>query len=884
MRLGPYEILAPLGAGGMGEVYRARDTRLGRDVAVKVLPAGVADPERLKRFEREARATAALSHPNITVVFDVGTHDGVPYLVEELLEGESLRERLMRGAIPLPEAVGIATQIARGLAAAHEKHIVHRDLKPGNVFLTREGTVKILDFGLAKLVESVPAEEADTLSHVPTGTTGFGRVLGTTAYMAPEQARGMPVDPRTDIFAFGVVFYEMLAGMRPFRGETATDTVAAILTQEPPPLPAGVPPGVQRVVTLCLAKLPDQRFSSAHDLALALQAASSQETVPHQTAPGAGIKELARRLRVAGLVLSSVAAVAVGTVLVLRFTSASPSARLTGPPKIVVLPFENLGSPEDAYFAAGMTEEITSRLANVRNLAVISRTTATQYDRKGKTVEQIGKDLGVSFVLEGSVRYERTGAGPGRVRITPQLIRVADDTHVWADRYDRVIADVFAMQSEVAENAVKAMGIALIPSEKTALKEVSTNDMEAYDLYLRGQALGSRSVNKTDLEGALKMYGAAVDRDPHFAKAFAGLSRMHLFMYSYYFDHSADRLAKSKDAAERAVELRTDLAESHAALGWYVYLGMLDYPRALSELSAALKIKPTSTDALWGTAAVLRRQGRWREAAEAFGRALELDPKNANLLFNTGVAYVYARRYTEADRAFGLTIALSPNWADPYAVKAWFQMRAFGDLEKAQAVLDQAGQIAGLTDDEQDLAWTTLELTLARRDYPRALRQLETEASQEIDNQGSFSPIPLLRGQVQSLMGLDDLSRRSFEAARLELEQKIKHDPDDPRFHSALGIVYAGLGRRAEAVREAKLGSSMMPASKDALAAIDRLEDLAAVYTMVGQSSEAIALLDDLLKWNGWFTPHVLRLQPKWDPLRSDPRFQALLKKYEAQP
>ena len=295
-RLGPYEVIAQIGSGGMGEVYRARDTRLGRDVAIKVLPAEfAADAERLRRFEREAKATAALSHPNILDVHDVGTHESVPYLVEELLEGESLRDRLAQGALPVREAAEIAVQVAHGLAAAHGKHIVHRDLKPANVFITKEGIVKILDFGIAKLVESVPVGEADTLTHAPTGATDLGRVLGTIAYMAPEQARGMPVDRRADIFSFGVVLYEMLAGQRPFRGKTATDTMAAILTQEPPPLPEGVPPALQRVVIQCLEKLPERRFSSAHDLALALQAASSPSEAAHVAVPGTGVPASARR-------------------------------------------------------------------------------------------------------------------------------------------------------------------------------------------------------------------------------------------------------------------------------------------------------------------------------------------------------------------------------------------------------------------------------------------------------------------------------------------------------------------------------------------------------------------------------------------------------------
>jgi tetratricopeptide (TPR) repeat protein len=467
------------------------------------------------------------------------------------------------------------------------------------------------------------------------------------------------------------------------------------------------------------------------------------------------------------------------------------------------------------------------------------------------------------------------------VRITPQLIRVADDTHVWADRYDRVIADVFAMQSEVAENAVKAMGVTLLPREQAALREVSTNDLQAYDLYLRGQELTTRSYARKDVEGALEMYQAAVDRDPRFAQALAGLARSQLMMYWLYFDRSQQRVVKAKEAAERAVELRPDLAEAHTAVGMYSYQGLLDYPRALSEFSVALKIQPSNSDALYGVGVVLRRQGRWAGSAEQMSKALEFDPRNANLLYNFAQGCVLARRYADADRAYGLAIVLSPQYGDPCARKAWLQVQWRGDVEQAQAVLDEAGRVAGLTDDASLVAERALRVALARRNYQGALRQLEAETRHAFDNQWDYVPIPLFRGQVQLLTGQHDLARRSFEAARLELEQKVAQDPADPRFHSSLGIAYAGLGRRVDAVREAKLACELMPASRDAWRALYRLEDLALVYTMVGQPSEAIAQLDDLLARSGEFTPHMLRLDPGWDPLRSAPRFQALLAKYE---
>jgi serine/threonine-protein kinase len=482
------------------------------------------------------------------------------------------------------------------------------------------------------------------------------------------------------------------------------------------------------------------------------------------------------------------------------------------------------------------------------------------------------------------VRWEHVRGHESRVRITPQLIRVADDTHVWADRYERVIADVFAIQSEVAENAVKAMGVTLLPREHAALREVSTGDLQAYDLYLRGNELSARSYARKDVEGALQMYQAAVDRDPRFAQALAGLARMNARMYWEFYDRSIDRVLRAKEAAERALELRPDLAETHTARAYYFYYGLLDFPQALDEFATARTIQPNNSEALAGIGYVMRRQGRWAESAATMSKALEFDAKNAGLLHNLGVTSAYARRYAEADRSFEKAIALNPQWGAPYGDRAWLQVQWHGDVVRAQAVLDEAWRVRDLADETTDLAWLAIRIALAQRDYPGALRQLEAGKLPAFGNEEHFCPVTLLRAQVQTLAGQLDPARRSFEAARVELEQKITQTPDDSRLHSSLGIAYAGLGRRLDAVREAKLGCDLKPAPKDAVRALDRLEDLALVYTMVGQPSEAIAQIENLLARSGWSTPHVLRLDPRWDPLRSDPRFQALLGKYEVQP
>ncbi len=869
----------------MGEVYGARDERIGRDVAIKILPGEyAADANRLRRFEKEARSAGQLNHPNILTIYDVGTHQGIPYIVTELLQGESLQDSVRPGGLGIHEAVEVAIQIAHGLAAAHEKGIIHRDLKPANVFITKEGHVKILDFGLAKLMEPRGAQDLEETAQT-TAATEAGTLLGTLGYVSPEQLRGQSVDHRTDIFSLGCVLYEMLAGQRAFKGPTAADTVSAILSKDPAPLSAldrEIPDALQAIVSQCLEKRPEDRFSTAHDVALALRLILRPAQVNRSQQ---GVAKPARNLW--RLVFSGVAAIAlvavtiIGWKLLLRSPPPRPEAAQEHLVKVVVLQFENLGAPEDAYFAAGMAEEITSRLANVRGLGVISRTSALGYDRKGKTVKQIGSDLGVDYVLEGSVRWDRGAGRPNRVRITPQLIRVSDDTHVWSDRYERVLADVFSIQSEVAENAVRAMGVAILPREQAALKEVSTNDLEAYQLYLRGQELESHGLIKRDVEGALQMYQAAVDRDPRFAQALAGLARINLLIYWEYYDRIEERLVKAKEAAELAIRLRPDIAEAHTALGLYYYQGMLNYPQALDEFAAALRIQPNNSETLAAIGYVLRRQGRWVEAAEKFGRAAELDPKNVGRIFDFGFTNELAGRYAEADRALVRALTLNPQYAEACAERAWLQLLWRGDSDKAQAIMDKAARIGGLKDDVGYIAEVQLRIALSRRDYTRALHQLQAETREAIDNQDGYWPIPLLRGQVLRLAGQHNLARRSFEAARLELERRAGQDPDDHRIRSSLGIAYAGLGRGEEAVREARLACELMPASKDALRAVIRVWELAVVHAMLQQTTDAIAALDDLLARSGWWTPHVLRLDPNWDRLRSDPRFQALLAKYE---
>lgn len=545
--IGPYELLAPLGAGGMGEVYRARDSKLGREVAIKMLPEAFAsDPERLRRFEREARALGALSHPNILTIHDVGSHEGAPFLVMELLEGGTLRERLRGRALPAKQAVEIALRVARGLAAAHEKGIVHRDLKPENVFVCRNGHVKVLDFGLAK--QAVPgAMGVDSMVSTPEvqAVTREGSLVGTTAYMSPEQVRGENVDGRSDLFSLGVMLYELLAGQRPFQGTSPIETLHAILHTEVPALPssAGVPPPLVRILSRCLEKETDRRFQTARDLAFALEGLSLPVglEIPAQSRDEASI---------------------------------------------VVLPFENLSpDPDNAYFADGLTEETIAGLSKVSALRVISRTSAMHYRGSDKPLPLIAGELRVRYALEGSVR--KVG---NSLRITAQLIEAATDAHLWAETYGGTLDDVFDIQEKVARAIVEALRIQLTAQEDQRLTARPLPNAAAYDCYLRahyevfqwtpdGLARAERSLNN-----ALAIVG-------EHPMILAGLSQLHFQAVNMGYAQE-DGLAKALAFAERALELDPASAQAHAARGMLCTLLEGDFPMGVRHYRLAMAAAP----------------------------------------------------------------------------------------------------------------------------------------------------------------------------------------------------------------------------------------------------------------------------------------------------
>ncbi len=855
-----YRILEHLGGGGMGVVYKAEDTRLKRTVALKFLPPALTtDPEAKERFIHEAQAASSLQHNNICNVHDIDeTPDGQLFIVMDLYEGETLKKKIERGPLKIEEAVGIAMQIAQGLAKAHEHEIVHRDIKPANVMVTSEGVVKIVDFGLAKLSNR-------------TMLTKTGSTLGTAAYMSPEQARGDPADHRTDIWSLGIVLYEMLTGKRPFEAEYENALLYSILNSEPEPITAlrtGVPMELDRVVQKCLSKNPRGRYQHMDEVLVDLRSCSRfTSQIGALTQRSTVARRRNRRLFWYGTVAGLVALALVAYVLLSR-QEGSPS-RLK---MIAVLPFENLGSAEDEYFADGLTDEITSRLSSISTLGVISRQSAMQYKKSSKTLPLVAQELGVDYILEGTIRWVKTGSSQ-RIRITPQLIQVKGDTHLWADNIDRTLDDIFSVQTDIAMRVVTSLNIVLGEGEKRTIEAVPTKNLDAYQAYLRGRSLGG--IEGPKIKMAIEMFERAVELDTTFALAYAALSHAHLLYYWQGHDRTKERLSMAKRCLDRAFALQADLPEAYHALGYYYYYGYRDYGRALQAFDVAKRKLPNASGVLADVAYIWRRQGKFEQALEGLKKAFALEPQADALAREIGGTLKLLGKYPEAEGYFDRSISLLPDQRHAYVNKAHTYLLWRGDTEKSRSTLERAPT--------QYQAWQMLTLLdIYERKYQSALDRLDHSPA-DIPSYPTFAEemIPM-KGLIYRFMKDSVRSFASFDSARVFLEPQIAKRPDDWILHRARAIVCAGLGQREAALREAQLTVELLPLSTDALDGVWPVIALAQVYIMVGKLDAALDKLEFLLSLQApkYITVPILRLDPIYDPLRSNPRFQALLAKY----
>jgi serine/threonine protein kinase/tetratricopeptide (TPR) repeat protein len=856
-KIGGFEIREMIGSGGMGVVYLARDTRLDRTVAIKSMPPELMDNATTRtRFMREAKLLALLSHPNIGVIHDIIEQtESSDYLVLEYVPGQTLAERITKGPLRLQEALTIALQIAEAVAAAHEHDVIHRDLKPGNIKITPEGRVKVLDFGLAKAVGGEHLEK-------PVTVTQPGRVIGTPAYMSPEQARGKPTDKRSDIWSFGCLMYEMLTGHLPFEGQTAADTLARIIEREPDweLLPQETPENIRALLRCCLEKNPQRRLRDIADAGVEIsETLSKPATVPSVTI---GVK-----LRRMAMIIGAVAIGIILSGIALKYIPQKEIRPSSKEIRLVVLPFENLGPAEDEYFATGLTDEVTTRLACVHGLRV--------YKNRDGVATHIIKELGVDYILEGTIQRARRSDPNSPVRIRPQLFRASDDSLVWAKHYDDDMREVLQIQSDLAEEIAQALDITLLEPERRALASMPTENIEAYEYYMRGNEYFNRSNLESDWRIAIQIYEKAIELDQTFALAYTQLARSHLMMYWFYYDHSDACLTMAKQAVDRAYELEPDLPEAHLALGHYYYYGHLDYDRALEQFAIARKSQPNNSQLLEWIGYVQRRQGKFEEALVNIKKASEMNPLASRLAFEVALTFELLRKYPEAERYYDRVISMSPDRPMPYAWKAQLYLLWDGKTDRARAVLQEGLETVKSTENFEIIDWL-VDIEVLDGNYHAALDRLSSK-SEDVDNLNYFIPNALRYARIYKHMNNDKLAEKYYNEARSILEDKIREQPEDSRFHSALGIVYAGLGRKEDAVKEGKLGVELLTVTKEAMRGLWRVEALAKIYVMVGEFDAAIDQLKILLERPGWISIPLLRLDPAWNPLRKHPRFKKLV-------
>jgi serine/threonine protein kinase/tetratricopeptide (TPR) repeat protein len=788
-RFGAHEIVALLGAGGMGEVWRARDTRLDREVALKVLPPATLDDETARaRLLREARLASKLNHPHVCTIHEVGEAEGRPFVAMELVEGCSLSKLLSQGPLPIEQVLRLGQQLADALAHAHEHGVVHRDFKTANVVLTPEGRAKVLDFGLAKRLAGEEATEATTASYG--SLTAPGTLAGTLAYMAPEQLRGQAADARSDSWALGVVLYEMVSGRRPFHGQTGFALSSAILNDSPPALPTGLPDGLRGVVERCLEKEPARRYQRAAEVRAVLEALASGATVPPARAPA---RRSPRQLGLAAGLVVLAAMLTVAITLDLGGVRRRLTPRLGSPARsirLAVLPFANLsGDPGQEYFSDGVTQEMIAQLGRLhpQSLSVIARTSVMRYKKTETPIDQIGRELDVDYVLEGSARREGS-----RVRVSAELIKVNDQSQLWADSLDREMAGILALQSDVARKVANALALELLPGEKTRLASTRAVDPEAHEAYLRGSYQWMKFVTPGDLDTAEKYFDLALEKDPSYAPAYAGRAWIWIVRNQWGWSPPEEGGPKAKAAALRAIELDENCAGAYEALA-IVRMGVdWDWDGAWESWRRSLETNPNVASAQGAYAHFLMIMGHSDEARIHSERAVALDPFNP-LIRSWHAFILYSqRRYDEAIAEAREALRYQPDF--PVATNAlWFALHEKKGMEK-----------------------------------------------------------------------------EALEAARAFA--RITYD--DPRIDAALSEGYAQ-GGYAEAM---KRGAEALIARLPETFCLP--SDIAAFYMMAGEDNKAVDWLEKGLKIHDPVLPYLGPARyPLIDPLRSEPRFQVLLRK-----
>ena len=867
-RVGNYQILEEIGRGGMGVIYRARQRHSRRIVALKRILSYHADSqETLARFRREAEAAASLDHPNILPIYEVSeSEDGLPFFSMKFAGGGSLLEAAPALRSEPRRAVALMARVARAVQYAHVKGILHRDLKPGNVMLDGHGEPLVSDFGLAKWLD-VTSDLTHTLT-----------IFGTPGYIAPEQVKGSATNlsPASDVYSLGAILFHLLTGRPPFLGEHALAVIQQASEKSAPKLRTLAPTldrDLETICAKCLEREPYARYRSAGDLAEDLERwLEGHSIVARPVSPAVRLWRWSRRNPITAGMTALV--LALGTAVGVMSWNAE-SATAPAASGIAVLPFENLSvDDENTFFADSVQDGILTKLARVADLKVISRTSVLPY-RGARSAQQIAHALNVTHVLEGSVRREA-----GRIFLNVQLIDARTDAHVWAERYDFDVNEVFAIQSGITQKVAEQLHARVSSVEEAAIKEPPTTDLVAYDRYSRaknlvnGIAFSTRA--KQDLLEAVQLLSEAIARDPLFFDAYCQIAGAHDRIYFLGFDHTEARLKLSETVMQSIRRLRPDSGETHLALAQHLYWAYGDYDRARAELNAARATLPNESRIPLLTGYIDRRQGRWEKSLEEMKQALELDPRNFSVLQQISLTYELLHRYNEMAATLDRVLAIAPKDI-PSRVR-----RALVDLESRANPKPLRTTIETILAEDPNAApflvdqW--LDLALLERDSAAAQRALAAMPEDGCYDENIPFPDGWCEGLAARFRGDEPTARAAFTNARKELAQTVREQPDYAAALCALGVVDAALGNKEDAIREGERAVELVPVSKSAVEGPMLIQYLAVIYAWTGDKDRGIERLAEAAKLPGSHVTYGhLRLNPLWDPLRGDPRFEAIV-------
>ena len=908
-----YRVVALVGSGGMGEVYRAEHVGLRRPTAMKFMrPALGQDADALARFRREAEQASRISHPNVAAIYDFGdTGDGHVFLAMEFIEGESLADRIARdGRLDPASAARIVVGAAAGLAAAHRRGILHRDLKPANIMLAAEhghepgpdphatGTVKLVDFGIARSIMGDIKTPDGAAASAPS-LTRTGMVLGTPAYASPEQLAGEPLDARSDLYALGLIAFEALTGHPAFATTNARELIAHRLLGSPRAitdvLRGGEAPwadAVQPVLDRALSSDPAKRYTDAmafaSDFAAALGVVpttpsafgASTPSGPREVSPPATAARTDDPRRRTTIGLGVAAALLVGA-MVWKATgerragttaAAPPQAPAAAVQRLAVLPFENLGRAEDAYVVDGLTDEIRSKLAGVPGLQVIARASSNQYRESKKPLQDVARELGVQYLLTGTVRSEPAAAGgSARVRVSPELVEISTGSAApvsrWTQSLDATMADVFAMQADIAGRVAGAMNVALAGGTRAYLAEAPTRNPAAYDAYLHGRSIAR--TDPVDLRRKLRYFQQATSLDSSFVEAWVERSRTASILYSNSVpDPAVAREARS--AAERAIAIAPERGIAHAAMAVYHNLVQSNATAALEEALRARALAPGDPDILRSVAIAERQQGRIVDAIRDLQIASDLDPRNAVTVHTLAEALMWARRWPEARAAADRALALAPDVPEMIESRAMVSL-AQGDLAGARSVLaatppslDRAA-LAASVGMYFDLAWV-----LDDADQRRILT-LDPDAFG-----GDRLAWAWVLAQTYGIRGDAARARAYADTALVAADEQLRDAPDDPQRHMVRGLALATIGRSAEAITTAERALALAATRPNATLQPYLQHQLAKIHIIAGERAKALDVLERLLRGPYYVSPQWLRIDPTFVPLRGNERFERL--------